>query len=137
MSQEMARIEHLKLIQAVVDRLGRNSFAIKSTAAAATAALVALTASTNSPVAAVAGTAILLLWVLDARFLAEERAFRRLYDSVRVGPPPEYGSIGYFSMEVHSTTKGSDSLTGVAARLCLFYIPLLVLVGVSSLIALA
>ena len=137
MSQEIARIEHLKLIQAVVDRLGRNSFAIKSTAAAATAALVALTASTDSPIAAIAGTAILPLWVLDARFLAEERAFRRLFDSVRVGPPPEYGSNDYFSMEAHSTTEGPDSLIGVAARLCLFYIPLLVLVGVSSLIALA
>ncbi|MDE2838065.1 MAG: hypothetical protein OXL97_11260 [Chloroflexota bacterium] len=131
----MARIEHLELIQAVVNRLGRNSFAIKSTAAAATAALVALTASTNSPIGAIAGTAILPLWMLDARFLAEERAFRRLYDSVRVGPPPEYGSDGYFKMEGLSGAKGSDSLIGVAARLYLFYIPLLVLVGVSLLIA--
>lgn len=137
MSQEMARIEHLKLIQAVVNRLGRNSFAIKSAAAAATAALVALTASTSSPVVALAGIAILPLWMLDARFLAEERGFRRLYDSVRKGPPAEYGSDCYFNMEVLSTAKGSDSLIRVAASasLFLFYLPLLALIGAAALIA--
>ena len=78
MSPEMARIEHLKLIQAIINRLGRNSFAIKSAAAAA---LVALTASTSAPVAALARIAILPVWMLHAHFLAEERGFRRLYDS--------------------------------------------------------
>ena len=138
MSPETARIEHLKLIQAVVNRLGRNSFAIKSAAAAAAAVLVALTASTSAPVAALAGIAILPLWMLDARFLAEERSFRRLYDSVRGSPPPEYGSDGYFNMEVLSTAKGSDGLIRVAASpsLYLFYVPLLALIGASSLIAL-
>ena len=138
MSPETARIEHLKLIQAVINRLGRNSFAIKSAAAAASAALVAFTASTGSPVAALAGLAILLLWMLDARFLAEERGFRSLYDSVREGSPPEYGSDDYFNMEVLSPAKGSGGPIRVAASpsLYLFYVPLLVLLGASSLIAL-
>ena len=61
MDAEEARVEHLKLIQAVVNRLGRNSFAIKSAAAAASAVLVAFTASANSPLAAVGGFAILSL----------------------------------------------------------------------------
>ena len=138
MSPETARIKHLKLIQAVINRLGRNSFAIKSAAAAASAVLVALTASTNSRVVALAGIAILLLWMLDARFLAEERCFRRLYDSVREGPAPEFGSDGYFNMEVFSKAQGSDDLIWVAVSpsLYLFYVPLLVLIGASSLIAL-
>ena len=138
MSPEIARIEHLKLIQAVVDRLGRNSFAIKSAAAAVAAGLVALTTSTSTPVVALAGIAILPLWILDARFLVEERGFRRLYDSLREGAPPKFGSDGYFSMEVVSTAKGSDGPIRVAASpsLHLFYVPLLALIGVSSLISL-
>ena len=76
--------------------------------------------------------------MLDARFLREERGFRRLFDSVRDGPPAEYGSDGYFNMEVLSTAKGSDGLISVAASpsLYLFYVPLLALIGASSLIAL-
>lgn len=138
MNPEIARIEHLKLIQAVVDRLGRNSFAIKSAAAAVAAGLVALTTSTSTPVAAIAGIAILPLWIVDARFLVEERGFRRLYDSVRDGPPHEYGSDGYFNMDVVSTAKCSDGAIKVAASpsLYLFYVPLIALIGVSSLIAL-
>ena len=92
MNAEAARIEHLKLIQAVVARLGRNSFAIKSTAAAVSAALVAFTASVGSPFAALGGFAVLSLWLLDARFLRQERAFRRLFDSIRTGLPKEHGA---------------------------------------------
>ena len=138
MSPEVARIEHLKLVQAVVNRLGRNSFAIKSAAAAVAAALVALTASTSAPFAALAGIAILPLWMLDARFLSEERGYRRLYDSVRDGPPADYGSDDYFNMDVLSTAKGLDGFIRVAASpsLYLFYVPLLALIGASSMLAL-
>ena len=137
MTPEAARIEHLKLIQAVINRLGRNSFAIKSAAAAAAAVLVTFTASTGSPVAALVGLAIIPLWMLDARFLTQERGFRRLYDSVREGPPPDFGSHCYFGMMALATTKGSDGLMRVATSpsLYLFYTPLLTLIGVSSLIA--
>ena len=138
MSLETARIEHLKLIQAVINRMGRNSFAIKSAAAASSAALVAFMASTASPIAALAGLAILPLWVLDARFLAQERGFRRLYDFARKGPPSHYGCDSYFSMEFPSTSEGSDRFTKVMASpsLYLCYIPLLMMIGVSSLIGL-
>ena len=59
-----------------------------------------------------------------------------MYDSVRSGPPAEYGCDGYFNMEALLTAKGSDSLIRVAtsASLYLFYIPLLALIGASSLI---
>ena len=137
MSAEAARIEHLKLIQAIVARLGRNSFAIKSTAAAVSAALVAFTASVGSPFAALGGFAVLSLWLLDARFLRQERSFRHLYNSVRTGSPKEPGSDDYFTMDVTSAVRRSDSLFRVAVSLSLtmFYTPLLSLIGVSAAIA--
>ena len=42
MDPQTARIEHLKLIQAVISRLARNSFAIKSLAVAASAGIISL-----------------------------------------------------------------------------------------------
>ena len=139
MDPEAARIEHLKLIQAVVARLGRNSFAIKSTAAAVSAALVAFTASIGSPLAALGGFAILSLWLLDASFLRQERGFRRLYDSLRTGAPAKFGADDYFTMNVSTAAGRSDNLLRVAVSLslCLFYVPMLMLVGVSAGIALA
>ena len=134
---ETARIEHLKLIQAVVDRLARNSFAIKSTAAAASAALVAVAASINSPFAALGGYAVLSLWLLDARFLRQERDFRRLYDSVRRGTPARPGSDDYFTMELAPDARRSDGLLKVVVSLSLFlfYATLMILIGVSAWIA--
>ncbi len=139
MNSEAARIEHLKLIQAVVARLGKNSFAIKSTAAAVSAALVAFTASVGSPLASLGGFAILSLWLLDAYFLWKERGFRRLYDSIRKGSPTESGSSDYFRMDVPVAVDRADGLLSVAVSLSLslFYIPLLILVGVSAGIALS
>ena len=133
MNLETARVEHLKLIQAVVDRQGRNSFAVKSASAAAAAVLAAFVASTGSLVAALAGLAVLPLWVLDARFLAQERGFRRLYDSVRIGPPAEPGSDDYFDMTVPPAGAGIAK-AAASPSVSLFHVSLLALVGASSLI---
>ena len=134
MDIEAARIEHLKLIQAIVARMGRNSFAIESAAAAIAAALVAFTASIGSPFAALGGFAVLSMWLLDARFLRQERAFRRLFDSIRTGLPKESGTDNYFTMDVSTSAGRSDSFLSVVVSLSLslFYIPLLILVGVSA-----
>ena len=137
MDPETARIEHLKLVQGIVTRIGRNSFAIKSAAATAVAVLVAFTASTDSPVAALAGLAVLPLWLLDARFLKQERNFRRLYDTIRRGPPPEFGADDYFTMDVGIEVERVESMWRVAAglSLSLFYAPLLLLIAVSAVVA--
>lgn len=134
MDPEAARIEHLKLIQAVVDRQGRNSFAIKSTAAAVSAALVAFTASGVSPFAGLGGLPIVALWLLDARFLRQERDFRRLYDFVRMRPAAQFGADDYFTMDVSAAPGKADNLLRVtdSPSLYLFYLPLLILLlGVS------
>ena len=133
MNPEMARVEHLSLIQAVVDRQGRNSFAIKSAAAAVSAALAAFVAGSGYPAAALAGLAVVPLWLLDARFLAQERGFRRLYDAVRRGPPAAPGSDGYFDMTIPPAALGTVK-TAASPSVCLFHVPLLALIGASALI---
>ena len=137
MDTETARVEHLKLVQGIVNRIGRNSFAIKSAAAAAVAVLVAFTASTDSPVAALAGLAVLPLWLLYARFLKQERDFRRVYDNIRRGPPSEFGADHYFAMDVSTEVERGESMWRVATSLSLslFYAPLLMLIAVSAVVA--
>ena len=137
MDQETARIEHLKLIQAVIARLARHSFAVKSLAVAAAAALITFTAATETPVAVIGGAALLPLWWLDATYLRQERRFRSLYDFVRAEPAAEFGARQYFSMDVSIPRIRDESILQVAVRLShlLVYLPLLVLLGLSSLMA--
>ena len=136
MNPEAGQVEHLDLIQGVVDRLSRNSFAIKSAATATTAALVAFMADTESPMAT-AGIAVFPLLLLDAFFLERERGFRGLYDSVRRSSPPEHGHDGYFTMGVPAAGLGHGLLRAVSsASLSLFYAGLIMLTGVSALFTL-
>ena len=136
MDTETARVEHLKLIQAVVSRLARSSFAVKSAATAASVALVAFVASTDAPLAAIGGVGVVPLWLLDADFLRQERGFRRLYNLIRKGQPAGYGADRYFTMDASVAVDRPDCLLRVAASrsLSLIYAPLIALVGASGLI---
>ncbi len=78
------RLKHLEFIQAVITRLGNNSFLIKGWALTLAAGFLAL--SVNQKSWQVAGTGVVPLlgfWFLDGYFLRQERLFRRLYDAVR------------------------------------------------------
>lgn len=128
MDSETARIEHLKIIQGVIDRMGRNSFAIKAAALTVVAGLLALALGINSwRIPAIGTIPIATLWSLDTFFIRQERIFRRLYDTVRLGPAPEIGSTEYFSMNTQRVQSEVNGLLGTmfSRTLPFFYIPLL------------
>lgn len=80
-----ARIEHLKMIQGVINRLAGNSFSIKQWAitltAAATATLIRL--NNETALACIALIALVPFWCLDAYYLWRERLFQNCYNAVR------------------------------------------------------
>lgn len=92
-------IEHLRMIQGIVERLNANSFAVKRFALIVFAGSMALLSSNIGlgfpklllPIF------ILTLWLLDGFYLSSEKAFRSLFDSVRLKEETD------FSMEI---TKG-------------------------------
>ena len=137
MYSETARVEHLKLIQAGITRLAGNSFAVKSTATAASAALIAFVVSASSPFAAIGAFAILSLCLLDAYYFPEERSFRRLYDFIRKEEAAELGSDRYFTMDVSVASAESENLIEASIRksLLLLYIPFLALIVLAGFIA--
>lgn len=82
-----ARIEHLKMLQAVIDRMARTSASMKQFALAIAGAALALAASTGLGLIAFAAAVLMLFfWGLDARYLQQEQWFRDLYDEVRAEP---------------------------------------------------
>ena len=86
----MVEEKHLDFVQGAINRLAGNSFAYKGWAATITSALIAFLLK-DQPRFIVAGLyPILAFWFLDANALALERAFRKLYDQVRLGNVTEY-----------------------------------------------
>lgn len=137
MDPEKARIEHLRLIQAVVDRMSRNSFSIKAGALTVVAGLLAVAFGINHwMVSAIGMIPIAILWGLDAFFIRQERIFRRLYDTIRLGSAPEIGSTKYFSMDTNQIQFEVKAIpkTMFTRTLPFFYIPLLGVLAVISII---
>lgn len=81
------RIKHLELIQAVVARMYGASAAMKRyciIAAAAGFAIHKTLGNSHSVLALI--VLVIVFWLLDARYLQQEKWFRDIYDAVRVEP---------------------------------------------------
>lgn len=84
-SQEKV-IKHLEMTQGAINRLGGNSFLLKSWSMTALVAAMVLMARQDAPNPFLALTLILPIagfWILDGYFLWQERLFRKVYDEVR------------------------------------------------------
>lgn len=78
------RIKHLEMIQGVINRMGQNSFALKTWAVTLVGALFALAADKANPAFLfVSFVPVFAFWILDGFYLRQERLYRDLYDRVR------------------------------------------------------
>ena len=80
-------VEHLKMIQAVIDRLSRNSLWVKTWSLAlfvAATILIAIHYVHLPYFSLILIPFVLAFWILDGYFLWGERLFRKVYDEVRV-----------------------------------------------------
>jgi uncharacterized membrane protein len=81
---ETNRVSHLQMIQAVIGRLGNDSFLIKGWAVTIAGALLGFAVDQHSERLAVLSLIpTLLFWVQDSLFLRSERLFRLLHEEVR------------------------------------------------------
>ena len=80
-------VKHLEMIQAIINRLGKNSFWVKGGSLAiiiTTAILIPQVSNTPRPDALVVLIPIILgFWTLDSYYLWQERLFRQVYEEVR------------------------------------------------------
>jgi hypothetical protein len=80
-------VEHLKMTQAVINRLGSNSFLVKSwsmTIIVAAMVLIAKPDMQNPYFVLVLIVPVFGFWILDGYFLWQERLFRQVYGEIRV-----------------------------------------------------
>ena len=80
-------IKHLEMTQAIINRLGNNSFLLKGwsmTVIVATMVLIARYDMQNPGIVLAVLLPVLGFWMLDGYFLWQERLFRQVYNEVRV-----------------------------------------------------
>ncbi len=79
-------VKHLEITQVVINRLGRNSFILKSWSMTILIAAMVLIAKENLQNQYSVLTLFLPVagfWILDGYFLWQERLFRHVYDEIR------------------------------------------------------
>ena len=79
-------VKHLEMTQAVINRLGSNSFQLKGwsmTLIVAAMVLIARYDLQNPTIILAFILPILGFWILDGYFLWQERLFREVYDEIR------------------------------------------------------
>jgi len=126
------RVQHLQLVQGVVDRLAGSSSSAKAWSVAIASALAALLAGEGAPFVALAELPVVVLWGLDAYYLRQERLFRALYDAVREGR----ADVPPFSMDTGPVAGEVDPWLRVAGSLPLaaFHLGLLAMVALACLL---
>lgn len=78
------RIKHLEMIQAVIGRLGNDSFLVKGWAITVAGAFLGFAVNSDKAYLALASVVpTVFFWNLDTYYLWAERLFRILYDDVR------------------------------------------------------
>lgn len=108
------KIEHLKMIQGIITRMASNSLQVKCWNMAIVAVIIAF-ADGRMILAGI--TPIVLFCYLDAKYLAQEKTYRDLYDKVRVKNDTEID----FSMK---TEKGNIKYGLKSWSVWLFYLVL-------------
>lgn len=120
-----AKLEHLKLIQGVVLRLAGNSFLLKAWTVTLTAGLSGFAAAdAERSFAWIAVFVVVVFAILDAYYLALERAYRRLYTEVARAPHDERWTLAVNAPGVGDILSSLRSLSvwllhGVALALAL------------------
>jgi hypothetical protein len=115
------KLEHLKLVQGVVQRLSQNSFAIKGWCITIVSALIALGAKDSNPrVVIVAIVPCVVFGFLDAFYLWRERQFRELYARIARG-----NDVPTFSMNASDEQHVRFCRSLCSAPVAFFYLCLL------------
>lgn len=105
------KIKHLEMIEIIIERMARNSFALKGWTMTLVAAVSALASrGSDKKFMLLAFIPILGFWILDAFYVQQERRFKQLYKNVTEKSDNNID----FSMDTNMVTGTSKEME----RLC-------------------
>lgn len=122
------RIEHLRMVQTVIERMANCSFLFKGwTVTLVSGLAVFAEGKADKAFLWLPLFPVVVFWLLDAYYLRQERLFRKVFDHVRSGGDTDTD----FSMNPSAFLKQVPGLIRMAFSKSLgwFYLPLLVVPG--------
>lgn len=123
---EDRKIKHLELIQNIISRMANNSFVLKGWAVTLISAIFVLSdKDSNKCFFILVYFPVVMFWILDSYFLAQEKYFRDLYNEVR---KKDESSID-FSMKLKSNKSIGDlwMSSALSPSVFIFYIVIIIL----------
>lgn len=91
MNDEEKKVKHLEMIEAIIERMGKNSFQLKGWAVTLVTVIGGLAAQgTEKRFFILAFVPTLAFWMLDAFYLQIERKYKNLYKKVQNGEANPY-----------------------------------------------
>ncbi len=78
------KINHLSMIQQIINRMGSNSFLLKGWLVGIMVVVYTIAGNDTHKAIIITIIPLLVIWILDAYYLMLERRYRALYDSVRL-----------------------------------------------------
>jgi hypothetical protein len=123
------KVEYLKFVQAVIARMGTNSFLLKGWTVTLVAALFAFGAKeADRAFVVIAWVPVLVFAGLDAYFLWRERLFRRLHEKTAAKPDDDPVD---FSMDTSEFKAAETWWRALGSKTILwFYVPVSLLLAV-------
>ena len=116
-------IEHLKMIQDIISRMAKNTFALKGWAVTLVSGLFALVANNaNYLYYLIAYIPVITFWLLDAYYLKQERLYRSLYNDIRTQKSTNF-EMETAKYKKYKTNRYVDCLISISQ---IFYLPLAV-----------
>lgn len=84
MANHESVVEHLKMVQGVINRMAQTSFILKGWMITVVITILGVSvANSNTRLGLLALFPVLIFWGLDAYYLRQERLFRGLYELIR------------------------------------------------------
>lgn len=128
------RVEHLKMVQAVIARMADSSAQMKTWALSLVTAVILFSGLSDDPhwLIGLGGCILVVMfWIMDARYLHLNRCYRKLFESVAAGEPTKSFELDYRS---YVASDGSLRTTALSWSVLLFYTALLAVMFVLSII---
>ena len=98
MANQESIVEHLKMVQGVINRMAQTSFILKGWMITVVITILGVSLGlSNNKLGLLALFPVLIFWGLDAYYLRQERLFRGLYELIL--QDPEHTTIPPFSMK--------------------------------------
>jgi hypothetical protein len=125
----MNKIEHLKMIQDVINRMAGNSFLTKGWCVTLVSAIIVLGAKElDKRFIIIAFLPVIMFWILDGYFLFQERLFRKLYEFVRSKGKDEEVDFSMDTSVINNEENQQISWTRAifSKTLIIFYLTMLI-----------